>query len=107
MFLVKSIPLNIHLCSRRDKFFVFIHILCFDLSIGKPDSKEFDVTLMITLLTNLTPLIHYDMLPLITDITPSADLGRIKYYRNHIAHNKEGKIDNSFFSTAWNDISEV
>lgn len=74
---------------------------------GGSDSKRFDVTLMITLLTNLTTLNHYDKLPVETDTTPSADLSRIKYYRNHISHNTEGKIDDSFFSTAWISIVEV
>lgn len=87
--------------------FFFIYIVCFDLSIGIPDSRNFDVTLMITLLTSLSPLIHYDTLPLITDTTPSADLGRIEYYRNQLSHNEDEKINNSFFSTAWNDIIEV
>ncbi|XP_063402205.1 uncharacterized protein LOC134686468 [Mytilus trossulus] len=72
-----------------------------------PDSNMFDITLMITLLTNLTGLNHYDKLPLVTDTTPAADLGRMKYYRNHISHNKDGKLENTFFSIAWNDIIEA
>ncbi|XP_063402201.1 ankyrin-2-like [Mytilus trossulus] len=72
---------------------------------GVPESKMFDITLMITLLTNLTGLNHYGKLPLVTDITVSADLGRVKYYRNLIAHNKDGKLENTFFIKAWNDIS--
>lgn len=75
---------------------------------GCPNSDMFDVTLLITLLTNLTELYSYnDKLPLVTDITPSADLERIKFYRNQISHNKDGKINNSFFCTAWDDIIEV
>ncbi|CAC5379507.1 unnamed protein product [Mytilus coruscus] len=73
---------------------------------GQPDSNMFDVTLMITLLTNLTKLNSYEKFPIATDTTPSADLARIKYYRNNIAHNN-GKIDSSYFSTAWEDIMEV
>ncbi|CAC5379513.1 unnamed protein product [Mytilus coruscus] len=71
---------------------------------GDPNSNMFDVTLMITLLTNLTQLNHCDKLPLVTDTTPSADLARIKYYRNHISHNKDGTISSLFFSTSWNDV---
>ncbi|CAC5366874.1 unnamed protein product [Mytilus coruscus] len=74
---------------------------------GQPDSEKFDVTLMITLLTNLTTLEHYQGLPLVTDTSTSADLGRIRYYRNHISHIEDAKIDNSFFSTAWEDIIQA
>lgn len=57
---------------------------------------------MITLLTNLTKLSHYDSTPLENDISSSADLARIKYYRNYISHHishKDGKIDSGFFLT--------
>lgn len=85
--------------------------LNFFLFSGKEDSRLFDVTLMITLLLNLTSLDHYIKLPLVTDTTKSADLARIKLYRNQISHpisNKvDGKIDNIYFNTAWNDISGV
>lgn len=78
---------------------------------GNPDSTSFDVPLMITLLRNLAKLAPptggYDHLPLSTDITPTADLARIKYYRNELAHNKTAKIKLAFFTTAWEDISEV
>ncbi|XP_071135771.1 uncharacterized protein [Mytilus edulis] len=74
---------------------------------GDPDSNMFDVTLMITLLINLTKLNHYDTLPVITDTTRAADLGRIKYYRNHISHNTNGKIDCSLFTTSWEDIMQA
>ncbi|XP_052064357.1 uncharacterized protein LOC127704365 [Mytilus californianus] len=74
-----------------------------------PDSKTFDITLMITLLRNLTPMIPpaggYDQLPATTETTPGADLARIKYYRNFLAHLDDGKIDITFFNTAWDDIS--
>ncbi|XP_063404394.1 uncharacterized protein LOC134687865 [Mytilus trossulus] len=74
---------------------------------GGPNSNMFDITLLITLLANLTKLDLYNELPLVTDITPSADVGRIKYYRNLISHNKDGKIDSSFFGSAWDDIAQA
>lgn len=77
------------------------------LFTGDPNSNTFDVTLMITLLTNFTQLNHCDKLPLVTDITPSADLARIKYYRNHLSHNKDGTISSLFFSTSWIDVIGV
>ncbi|CAC5373906.1 unnamed protein product [Mytilus coruscus] len=67
----------------------------------------FDITLMTTLLTNLTNLDHYNEMPLVTDTTTAADLGRIKFYRNHIAHNIDGKMDNSLFNTSWDDIIQA
>lgn len=75
------------------------------------DSKTFDVTLMITLLRNLTKLYScqgdYDILPPPYVTTPTSDLARIKYYRNKLAHVDEGKLDDSTFITAWNDITSV
>ncbi|XP_052103345.1 uncharacterized protein LOC127736784 [Mytilus californianus] len=74
-----------------------------------PDSKTFDVTLMITLLRNLTslnpPHSGYDKLPTANEATPTSDLARIKYYRNILAHLDDGKIDNTEFNTAWDDIT--
>ncbi|XP_063400320.1 E3 ubiquitin-protein ligase DZIP3-like [Mytilus trossulus] len=76
-----------------------------------PDSKTFDVTLMITLLRHLTPIIPpvggYDCLPQTAEVTLGADLSRIKYYRNYLAHLDNGKIDTTFFNTAWIDITSA
>ncbi|XP_052080937.1 uncharacterized protein LOC127718892 [Mytilus californianus] len=73
------------------------------------DSKTFDVTLMTILLRNLTPMnppsCGFDRLPSAMETTPAADLARIKYYRNYLAHLDDSKIDISFFKTAWNDMS--
>ncbi|XP_052083265.1 ankyrin-1-like isoform X2 [Mytilus californianus] len=64
---------------------------------------------MIILLRNLAnfpePAGGYDKLPLKTETTPIADLARIKHYRNHIAHFKNGKMNSAFFTIAWEDIS--
>lgn len=76
-----------------------------------PDSKTFDINLIITLLRNLTninpPLGGFDSLPAANEITPSADLARIKHYRNCLAHNENGKFENTDFNTAWDNISGV
>ncbi|XP_071122326.1 uncharacterized protein [Mytilus edulis] len=78
---------------------------------GVPDSKRFDVTLMITLLRHLTPMTPpaggYDCLPHTVEVTQGADLARIKYYRNCLAHLDDGKIDTSFFNTALTDITDA
>ncbi|XP_076072691.1 uncharacterized protein LOC143044521 [Mytilus galloprovincialis] len=77
--------------------------------VGVPDSKTFDVPLMVALLRNLTelppPTGGYDYLPLSTDTTPTADLARIKHYRNFLAHFGNGKIKSTVFVAAWEDIS--
>ncbi|XP_071161389.1 uncharacterized protein [Mytilus edulis] len=76
-----------------------------------PDSKTFDVTLMVTLLRNLTKLdptlAGFDRLPATTKTSKGADLVRIKYYRNYLAHLDDGKVDTTYFGTAWLDITEA
>ncbi|XP_071152248.1 uncharacterized protein [Mytilus edulis] len=78
---------------------------------GVPDSKTFDVTLMICLIRNLTsinpPINGFDTLPQPGEITPGSDLARIKYYRNKLAHHDSNTIDTAYFNTAWRDISEA
>ncbi|XP_071159030.1 E3 ubiquitin-protein ligase DZIP3-like [Mytilus edulis] len=76
-----------------------------------PDSKTFDVTLVILLLRNLTPitppLCGFDRLPSARETTPASDLARIKHYRNYLAHLDDGRLDTGFFNTAWNDITNA
>lgn len=76
-----------------------------------PESDNFDLTLIITLLKNLPGLTApdkgYECLPISAEITPASDLARIKYYRNYLAHLKNSKIDDTFFDTAWNEMSQV
>lgn len=66
---------------------------------------------MITLLRNLTamnpPQFGYEKLPTSIEITPAADLCRIKYYRNYFAHLDKGKIDTAFFQISWTDMTGV
>ncbi|XP_063400364.1 E3 ubiquitin-protein ligase DZIP3-like [Mytilus trossulus] len=81
----------------------------FPPSHGVPDSKRFDITLMITLLRHLTsmtpPAGGYDRLPKSTETTHGADLARIKFYRNRLAHLDDAKIDHASFITDWHDIT--
>ncbi|XP_063397223.1 uncharacterized protein LOC134681515 [Mytilus trossulus] len=75
-----------------------------------PTSSNFDITLIITLLRNLTDMTSpcgFDRLPTAIQITPGSDLARIKYYRNYLAHLDDAKIDNKFCQTAWDDITEA
>lgn len=80
------------------------------LFLDVPDSKSFDVSLIMILLRNLTKLIPphggYDRLPSANETTPTSDLARIKYYRNFLAHLDDGKVDNTTFTTAWSNVTE-
>ncbi|XP_052080604.1 uncharacterized protein LOC127718575 [Mytilus californianus] len=85
--------------------------LLFPILPDVPDSKTFDVTLMTTLLYNLTPmtppLCGFDRLPTAMETTQASDLARIKYYRNNLAHLDDGKIDINFFNMAWDDVTSA
>ena len=74
---------------------------------GQPSSENFDITLMICLLRNLIPIDIMDRLPSATDISLSADLSRIRYYRNIIAHRDRALVDDTDFESYWNDITTV
>ena len=76
-------------------------------------SAEFDVTLLFRLLRticNLTPPVTgWDALPTSTDHSLTADLARIKYFRNsvygHVNQNME--ITDDEFPLLWQEISEA
>ncbi|XP_076105878.1 uncharacterized protein LOC143074214 [Mytilus galloprovincialis] len=78
---------------------------------GVPDSTTFDVTLMICLIRNLASIIQprngFDRLPLPVETTPGADLARIKWYRNVLAHHDSNKMATADFNTAWSNISDA
>ena len=76
-------------------------------------SADFDVTLLVRLLRtvcNLTPpSTGWDALPATADHSLTADIARIKYYRNSLyGHVSQGMaIRGSEFFTLWQEISEV
>lgn len=77
-----------------------------------PDSKKFDITLMLTLLRNLTDItndddVGFDFIPTAIETTPRADLARIKNYRNNLSHLDEGKVESSYLNIAWNYLTGV
>ncbi|XP_063448361.1 uncharacterized protein LOC134727895 [Mytilus trossulus] len=78
---------------------------------GVPDSTTFDVTLMICMIRNLASIIQpidgFDRLPLPVETTPGADLARIKWYRNILAHHESNKMATADFNTAWSNISDA
>ncbi|CAG2187022.1 unnamed protein product [Mytilus edulis] len=78
---------------------------------GVPDSKTFDVTLMICLIRNLTsvtpPINGFDSLPLPRETTPGPDLARIKWYRNILAHHDSNTMSTGDFNTAWTNVVDA
>lgn len=66
---------------------------------------------MICLLRNIAkitpPKNGYECLPLAIEVTPGADLARIKFHRNELAHSNDPKMDENTFNTKWNEISGV
>ena len=77
------------------------------------NSADFDVTLLVRLLRticNLTPpSTGWDALPPSADHSLTADIARIKYYRNSVyGHVNQGmEIRDSDFKTLWQEISDA
>lgn len=75
-------------------------------------SDDFDTTLIVCLLRNMrpretAPVTGWDNLPIPGDTSTSADLARIKWYRNKLAHTEDGKLSPSGFSQYWGDLEVV
>lgn len=72
-------------------------------------SRDFDITLLMVLLRNIcgltTPASGWDCLPPATDLTPEADIARIKWYRNTVyGHASHASVDDATFASCWTDI---
>lgn len=75
-------------------------------------SADFDISLIFKLLRNLCsypmPATGWNSLPNSTDTTLSADVVRIKIYRNTICHdNNNMEIDDPTFQNWWQEASEA
>ena len=75
-------------------------------------STNFDITLLMVLLRNICGLVPpstgWDSLPAATDLTPEADIVRIKCYRNTVyGHASEASVDDAAFSQYWKDIQDA
>jgi len=75
-------------------------------------STNFDITLLMVLLRNVCGLVPpatgWDSLPAATDLSPEADIVRIKYYRNTVyGHASEASVDEATFSQYWKDIQDA
>ncbi|CAG2193261.1 unnamed protein product [Mytilus edulis] len=70
-------------------------------------SKTFDLSLMICLIQNLTPILVTDQLPGKHDITEVADLSRLEYYRKQITYSQECALSDLVFKKYWTDITDA
>ncbi|CAG2206831.1 unnamed protein product [Mytilus edulis] len=66
---------------------------------------------MICLIRNLTsispPINGFDKLPLPNETTPGADLARIKWYRNKLAHHDSNTFKTADFNAAWINLTDA
>ena len=75
-------------------------------------SSKFDITLLLKMFRNICnltpPVTGWDNLPNSTDLSPEADLVRIKFYRNEVyGHSKNMEISDAEFVDLWREISEA
>jgi WD40 repeat protein len=86
--------------------------LLFPPSGNPPDSKTFDVTLLMVLLRNICglppPATGWNTMPPDTDRSPQANITRIKLFRNEVyAHVASTQVGKAIFENLWQKISEA
>lgn len=77
-----------------------------------PDSRNFDITLLFLLLTNIcglsSPVTGWQKLPPSSDTSLEANLARVKFYRNEMyGHVTTTGIQTAEFNAKWTAISNV
>ncbi|CAB3983840.1 ankyrin repeat domain-containing 50-like [Paramuricea clavata] len=76
-------------------------------------SNKYDITLLFVLLRNICGLTapsstgSFKDNPPSTDKSPEADLVRIKYYRNKLAHRNNTELSDVELNTYWSNISDA
>ena len=85
--------------------------LLFPTSGAAPDSNNFDVTLLTILLRNICglspPATGWDKNPPAGDTSKSADIARIKIFRNQIyGHVASAQLDDATLNKLWQEISD-
>ena len=85
--------------------------LLFPAAGAAPDSKQFDITLLIILLRNICglhpPATGWNKMPPAGDTTTSADIVRMKLFRNDdYAHITSTQLDDAKFEQLWQEISQ-
>ena len=77
---------------------------------GPPNSNDFDITLLTILLRNIcglySPASGWNTMPSTTDTSISADILRIKIFRNEVyGHTASAQYDDATFEKLWQEIS--
>ncbi|CAG2186209.1 unnamed protein product [Mytilus edulis] len=49
----------------------------------------------------------WDKIPLPGDTSTGADLARVKWYRNQLAHSKDGILSSTYFNHFWGDLQDA
>ena len=75
-------------------------------------SADFDISLLTLLLRNICdlypPPTGWDLLPSACDTSTSADIARVRYYRNTVfGHATQASLDENSFSAYWQEIREA
>ena len=79
---------------------------------GPPDSENFDITLLTILLRNICvlppPATGWNVMPAAGHTSMSADIVRIKMYRNTVyGHTATAECDDATFKKLWQEISQT
>lgn len=75
--------------------------------LGSPSSEDFDLTLLVCLLRNLSNIKIKDDLPYIYSDIDGAALTTIKHYRNRLMHSDAGILADLEFNEWWDKTSQV
>ena len=83
----------------------------FPTSGAAPDSNDYDITLLTILLRNIcglpSPATGWNVMPPAGDTSKSADVVRIKLFRNEVCgHTARAQLDNAKFETLWQEVSK-
>lgn len=75
-------------------------------------SASFDITLLVVLLRNICglspPINGWDRLPPVAEGSASANIARVKFYRNTTyGHAEQAAVDDTTFNTLWQDIGDA
>ena len=86
--------------------------LLFPPSGSPPDSKKFDVTLLMVLFRNICglppPATGWNTMPPSADNSIQANVTRIKLFRNEVyAHATSTQVDNATFENLWQRVSQT
>ena len=78
---------------------------------GVPDSNKFDISLLSILLRNIcglsSPPTGWNKMPPAEDTSKSADIVRIKLFRNEVCgHTARAQLDDEMFEKLWQEISK-